>query len=233
MDKAIDSGEWMELLSESPKTKNSRLKVEQEIRRIFLAYSVIVIFSFLAVQSRDPDSFFSGFEDYVIVVLNAISVAVFTVVWLRNDQQAELKKANKIALIAMIVSAPFAIYGISKEFKSLSDLTDEFTSLFGGVFLGAVLKRGEKKRKDKKNKVEKGSTELKVFLGQDLRTLPSWALDSDHLFLSRKLEKAIQKEKTGSTAHKRYSSTYVGNLRKKLNLIESEIKKRRKELAGR
>ncbi len=180
-------------------------------------------------QTQESDStFFSDFEDYVIIFLIVISIAIFVVVWMRKDNLLELKKANRIALIVVIVSTPFSIYGIVKEIHRFSDLSDEFSSLLGGTIFAGVLRSKERgSRKKDKEHFEKGWTELRLFLSQDLRTLPSWALNSDYLFLSKKMDKARRKEKTGDPAHKRYS-TYIANLQKKLGMIESEMKRREK-----
>lgn len=61
----------------------------------------------------------------------------------------------------------------------------------------------------------------------DLKDIPLWSLNAEEANLKRKLEIALKKRKAGKPAHKT-RGLYEDNLRKKLDVIEKEIKRREK-----
>jgi hypothetical protein len=61
----------------------------------------------------------------------------------------------------------------------------------------------------------------------DLKDIPMWSLNAEEANLNRKLEIALKKKKAGKPAHKTLG-LYEENIRKKLHVIEKEIKRREK-----
>jgi hypothetical protein len=198
-------------------------------RRIFLIYLILSLVTVGYGLIRETDgTLFSDFEDYCIFFLTVASILVFVILRKKKENIKDLSRANRIATVLALLSLVLAIYGIWKEIRAVYDWQDEFPSLFFGIFL--LVFKTEKRDQARNALIDAkgGSKELRAYLSQDFTKIPLWALNADHHFLSRKLQNARDREKSGKPSHKRYSQ-YQANLEKRLSMIEEELE-RRKEL---
>jgi hypothetical protein len=102
-------------------------------RRVALFFFVLLIVALLNTITEESDFFLRVLDDYVIVSVSVVGIALVAARW-KKQTPDDLRKLNTVLLVLGLVVLVMAAFAISQEYTDAADLADDPVKIILGVF---------------------------------------------------------------------------------------------------